>query len=272
MYYGKQSSSNTNYYNAYRNDSYRSNNENNYLTRILKLLIIILFLGVLFVAYLSITNRAKPVETTIEKRIEVVKIEPIKDIPKKKEVVSINNRKKEKDLTPQEIASIIETVMSKMKQTAMESSENLKIDDDIYRKKLSSQDVDLIDSVNVKRVEKNSVSLKDTNYYNKVVINRPNNETYSNDTLSQLSSEIEDMIDNSKSKEDSFYTKEITKEAKVRSSEMRFIVVQEGDTLGRIAYRAYGNYDAYEKISQANPEIVFNPNQIYPGQRLRIPM
>jgi hypothetical protein len=61
MYYGKQSSSNTNYYNAYRNDSYRSNNENDYLTRILRLLIIILFLGVLFVAYLSITNGAKDV-------------------------------------------------------------------------------------------------------------------------------------------------------------------------------------------------------------------
>ena len=53
---------------------------------------------------------------------------------------------------------------------------------------------------------------------------------------------------------------------------MRFVIVKEGDTLGKIANRVYGNYDAYEKISQANPEVIFNPDQIYPGQRLRIPM
>jgi hypothetical protein len=239
--------------------------------RHLKLLIIILLLGVLFVTYLSISN-TKPVETTIEKSVEVFKIEPIKDIPKKKEVVSLSNKRDEKNLTPQEIASIIEAVMSKMNQTKADKSKNLKTDDDIYRKKLSTQDVDLIDSVNERKIKKNSVSLKETNYYNKVVINKPNNETYSNDTLSQLSSEIDDIIKSSKPKEDSSYTQEITREVKVRSSEMRFIVVQEGDTLGEIAYRAYGNYDAYEKISQANPEVIFNPDQIYPGQRLRIPM
>jgi len=48
--------------------------------------------------------------------------------------------------------------------------------------------------------------------------------------------------------------------------------VQKGDTLSKIAKRAYDNCDAYIKIFKANPEVIKNPNQIFIGQKLRIPI
>ena len=69
----------------------------------------------------------------------------------------------------------------------------------------------------------------------------------------------------------SSYTQEIKKEISFRENEMRIIIVQQGDTLSRIAKKAYGDYDDYPKIFAANPEIIKNPNQIFVGQRLRIP-
>jgi nucleoid-associated protein YgaU len=52
---------------------------------------------------------------------------------------------------------------------------------------------------------------------------------------------------------------------------MRIIVVQQGDTLSKIAEKAYGDYEQYIKIYNANPEILSNPDQIYVGQKIRIP-
>ncbi|RUM69524.1 MAG: hypothetical protein DSZ07_04455 [Sulfurovum sp.] len=52
---------------------------------------------------------------------------------------------------------------------------------------------------------------------------------------------------------------------------MRIIIVKKGDTLSKIAKKAYGSIDAYPKIFMANPEIIKNPNEIFVGQRLRIP-
>jgi nucleoid-associated protein YgaU len=67
------------------------------------------------------------------------------------------------------------------------------------------------------------------------------------------------------------YTQSIKKEVLFRTNEMRVIIVQRGDTLSRIAKKAYGDYDDYPRIFAANPEIIKNPNQIFVGQRLRIP-
>lgn len=47
--------------------------------------------------------------------------------------------------------------------------------------------------------------------------------------------------------------------------------VQSGDTLWGIAKKYYGNGSQYTKIVSANPDIK-NPNLIYPGQVLSIPM
>lgn len=45
-----------------------------------------------------------------------------------------------------------------------------------------------------------------------------------------------------------------------------------GDTLGGIAKKYYGSASKYMKIFEANREIISDPNKIYPGQKIRIPL
>jgi len=45
-----------------------------------------------------------------------------------------------------------------------------------------------------------------------------------------------------------------------------------GDTLGVIAKRYYGSASKYMKIFEANKDIISDPNKIYPGQKIRIPL
>ncbi len=48
-------------------------------------------------------------------------------------------------------------------------------------------------------------------------------------------------------------------------------VVQQTDSLSKIALRAYGDMFAWPKIFEANKEQIKNPTLIYPGQVLRLP-
>lgn len=45
-----------------------------------------------------------------------------------------------------------------------------------------------------------------------------------------------------------------------------------GDTLGAIAKRFYGNASQYTRIHEANKELIPDPNKIYPGQKIKIPL
>jgi nucleoid-associated protein YgaU len=45
-----------------------------------------------------------------------------------------------------------------------------------------------------------------------------------------------------------------------------------GDTLGGIAKRYYGKASLYTRIHEANKELISDPNKIYPGQKIRIPL
>jgi nucleoid-associated protein YgaU len=47
--------------------------------------------------------------------------------------------------------------------------------------------------------------------------------------------------------------------------------VQSGDTLSKIAKQFYGDANAYMKIFEANQPMIKDPDEIYPGQTLRIP-
>ena len=47
--------------------------------------------------------------------------------------------------------------------------------------------------------------------------------------------------------------------------------VQAGDTLSKIAKREYGNANAWNRIFEANKDILKDPNKIFPGQKLKIP-
>jgi LysM repeat protein len=51
-----------------------------------------------------------------------------------------------------------------------------------------------------------------------------------------------------------------------------FYEIVSGDTLGAIAKRYYGKASQYMRIFEANREIISDPNKIYPGQKIRIPL
>ncbi len=48
--------------------------------------------------------------------------------------------------------------------------------------------------------------------------------------------------------------------------------IKSGDTLGAIAKKFYGKASQYTRIFEANRDIIDDPNKIYPGQKIRIPM
>ena len=117
-----------------------------------------------------------------------------------------------------------------------------------------------------------ATSNKKVDTFNKVIVT---NKGDSNDELTKLAQEIDSILkseDVQKKTQKVKYVKELAKEAEQRAKEMRFIVVKRGDTLSSIAYRAYGRASAYRKIYEANPDIIRNPNRIYVGMRLRVPI
>ena len=50
-----------------------------------------------------------------------------------------------------------------------------------------------------------------------------------------------------------------------------FYVIEKGDTLWRIAEKAYGDGTKYTRILDVNREVIRDPNKIFPGQKIRIP-
>ncbi len=54
--------------------------------------------------------------------------------------------------------------------------------------------------------------------------------------------------------------------------DVTFHVVESGDTLGAIAKRYLGKASAYMKILNANKGLISDPNKIYPGQKIRVPL
>ena len=53
--------------------------------------------------------------------------------------------------------------------------------------------------------------------------------------------------------------------------EAQFYTVESGDSLSKIAKQFYGDAQQYNKIFEANQPMIKDPNEIYPGQKLRIP-
>ena len=47
--------------------------------------------------------------------------------------------------------------------------------------------------------------------------------------------------------------------------------VKSGDTLSKISRQFYGDANKYHQIFEANRPMLKDPNEIYPGQKLRIP-
>ncbi len=53
--------------------------------------------------------------------------------------------------------------------------------------------------------------------------------------------------------------------------ESQFYTVQSGDNLSKIAKQYYGDANQYPKIFEANKPMLKDPDEIFPGQVLRIP-
>ncbi|HEX5759766.1 MAG TPA: peptidoglycan-binding protein LysM [Thermoanaerobaculia bacterium] len=55
-------------------------------------------------------------------------------------------------------------------------------------------------------------------------------------------------------------------------AQAQFYTVEKGDTLSKIAKQHYGDANAYMRIFEANRPLLKDPDEIYPGQVLRIPV
>ncbi len=55
------------------------------------------------------------------------------------------------------------------------------------------------------------------------------------------------------------------------STAAKIYEVVSGDSLSKIAKREYGNASEWNRIYDANRDILSDPNKIYPGQKLKIP-
>ncbi|MEK5750200.1 peptidoglycan-binding protein LysM, partial [Acinetobacter nosocomialis] len=53
--------------------------------------------------------------------------------------------------------------------------------------------------------------------------------------------------------------------------ESKFYTVKSGDNLSKIAKEVYGDANQYPKIFEANKPMLKDPDEIFPGQVLRIP-
>ncbi|MCU7811714.1 MAG: peptidoglycan-binding protein LysM [Candidatus Thiodiazotropha sp. (ex Notomyrtea botanica)] len=57
-----------------------------------------------------------------------------------------------------------------------------------------------------------------------------------------------------------------------QEAKVEYYVIEKGDTLSAIAKRFLGKASDYPKIFDANREVIKDPNLIYPGQKIRIPL
>ena len=53
---------------------------------------------------------------------------------------------------------------------------------------------------------------------------------------------------------------------------VEYYEIVSGDTLSAIAKKYYGKSSEYPKIFEANKEVIKDPNKIYVGQKIRIPL
>lgn len=53
---------------------------------------------------------------------------------------------------------------------------------------------------------------------------------------------------------------------------VKYYEIEKGDSLWKIADKFYGNGSKYKKILAENLEVIKDPDLIYPGQKIRIPL
>jgi len=223
----------------------------------------------------EVQNEEKKVETKPKTVVE-------------KAITKVASTSSKKGLSQEELAKIAQLVAQELSKTkAVQKANNANSSnsaiasrkkDDALVASLQQAESDTlndtkVDTSNVKQGGKVSASSnKKVDTFNKVVVEQ---KSGGDDELSKLSAEIDTILqseDVQKEKQNLKFKKALDREANLRASELRFIVVRRGDTLSSIANRAYGRASAYTKIYKANPDLVKNPNRIYVGMKLRVPM
>jgi len=279
--------------------------DSNFLDSLIKILIIFLLLGVILIVGLYLkemisTQDKKIIPTTpttqksdkndskksvtqnTPSQLASTKDANMQEANPTQKISDKNSNTKQKLYTEEEMQEILQMMIDQMQELKEEES------NDSMSKSQSEQNDNLAQTllnieddednfaqnapgdIQADKVQAKENRTKDT--YNKVVLE---DNSYSNDNIDKLSSEIGALIKSvetkTKAKDSNKYTNEIKKEVKVREDSMRIIIVRRGDTLSKIALRAYGSVKAYTKILKANRDLIKNPNRIYVGQRLRIP-
>jgi len=269
MFYGANDQADYDYYNSYK--IAKKDNES-ILNILIKVLFIIFLIVSIIAGYIFITKKQTLSASPIKEQKMVYKIY--------KEPIPKEYQTQKKQLSSEEIKQIVQIIISELNNVPKKAA--TKERSPIMQERLVQDDESFVKALILESAEektttippnKNRLPLKDINHYNKVVINSSEAAERDDEKLPQdLSSKLDDILSTAtEDKEPTDYTRMISKELDVRSNEMRVIIVQKGDTLSKIAYRAYGDYDAYPRIFLANPEVIRNPDQIFVGQRLRIP-
>lgn len=57
-----------------------------------------------------------------------------------------------------------------------------------------------------------------------------------------------------------------------QTGQVEYYTIQAGDNLSSIAKKFLGNASAYPKLFEANREVIKDPDKIYVGQKIRIPL
>lgn len=60
--------------------------------------------------------------------------------------------------------------------------------------------------------------------------------------------------------------------AEEAEEKIEFYVIQSGDTLSKLAKKYYGDARKYPRIFEANREVIQDPDKIFVGQKIRIPL
>jgi phage tail protein X len=245
------------------------------LDNIIKFLIILLLLGALFV--ISIFAKEK-----LKSKDSIKQVEIKEKVIETKPVITSTNETQNKVYSQDEMQEIVQMMMDQMQELNKSSDiESTKLSIDETDSQNDSQllatlqnadiedDIETQQDTNVQEIKADESKDK-VDHYNKVVIN---DSKYSEKNLNALTQKIGSIVEDMSAHKttQTTYTQNISKEVTTRVDEMRVIRVKRGDTLSKIALRAYGRVSGFHKIVEANKDLIKNPNHIYVGQRLRVP-
>jgi nucleoid-associated protein YgaU len=199
------------------------------------------------------TVEQEKVEETVKTQAGGTNIEEINKLTKQ----LLAEQEKSKNLSQQ-----LSSQNQKLKTLLQKAMDKADSKDKAYISALNS------DIKKEKPIIANKDTLEKTDYYNKVRVSL-NAKNQTNELQNQLNQFIGKEVNKDR---DIKYVKNLKKESDVRNNEVRSIKLKKGDTIWRLAKRAYGNGLLYKKIIKANPQITEkNARFLRVGTLIRVP-